>query len=318
MIRGPHGELEASICTGPDKQRLGYDLCLGEEWGRKTVIDEIRKLADFGIDYAQYFDQNLGCASHLCYSGKHHHSPLPGADQVTLMETLLEEVTEDLKNQNKSMLLGSEAASSHPYMRYLPFCDCRFNFNYGLGTPVPGYAYVFHEYVHGFMGNQGGVTYRINCQESPDNLLYRTAYAFHAGDALSFVLKDNGLIHWGWIALHKLPEPEQEPVIRLLRNLNALRRKYPEVMLHGRMLRPQFKLTAEPYVMVMTNGNGTVVSYPGCFLSSWQCSDDKIISFVTNFQNKPMDIKLTAHNNVSFELHLAELTTVVLDENTAC
>lgn len=305
MIRGPEGEIDAAICNGADKQRLGYDLCLAEEWSRRTIKNEIRELAEFKLDYAQFFDQNQGGAFHLCYSREHHHPNAPGAWQTDTMTSLLRECRDEIADAESDMLLGCEGAAAEPYINTLPFSDDRVIFTYGYGMPVPAYAYVFHEYVNNFMGNQVGIKYHMNLKESPENLLYRVAYAFNAGDLLSVVLKDSGKIHWGWLLDWDYPEPDQESVIKLIKNLNDLRKRYPEFLRHGKMIKPLNIILGEDYRLQMVNR----VEYIKSFLeSSWKSPDGLRAQIITNFQPREQRVEVAGKS-----LDLAPLNAVVLD-----
>ena len=85
---------------------------------------------------------------------------------------------------------GCEAGAAQPYIKYMRINDSRYTFAFIRGhIPVPAYSYVFHEYINNFQGNQGGLGWAFDVYESPENILYRTAYAFNAGDLLSIMLK---------------------------------------------------------------------------------------------------------------------------------
>ena len=73
--RGRKSERKMIIC---DQIRESEALCISQKKAREIIENEILLWAKEGVDYAQYFDQNLGCASFMCYSHEHGHPHVPG------------------------------------------------------------------------------------------------------------------------------------------------------------------------------------------------------------------------------------------------
>lgn len=296
MLCGPKGELEATVCNGLNSQRLGYDLCLAEPWSRNTVKNEILKLAAFGIDYAQFYDQNHGGGLHLCYSHNHHHPPVPGAWQITVMRNLMLEVDEEIRSMNAAMALGCESAAAEPYLNYLVLNDARASFLYGSGRPVPAQSFVFHGRTNCFSGNQCGVSRYLEFEASPWNLLYRIAYAFNAGELLALLLKEDGKPHWCWRLPWNMPGPDPEPIYTLVRNLNAIRRKYPQFLLYGRMLEPQLKIKGRKLTLPLKEDRSFQID---AFLhSAWQSPKGEKIEIITNFLPEPQNIVIAEKTQI--------------------
>lgn len=306
MIRGPHDEIDAYICNGPTNQRIGYDMCISQEWPRKTVREEVRKLADFGLDYAQFFDQNLGGASHCCWAKDHRHPPTPGPWQTEKMTSLMAE----LCAENPGLVLGCESAAAFPYLKYLPFNDLRFAcWNIARTRPVPAYAYLFHEYINNFMGNQCGIYWNLELEKCPENLLWRTAYSFSAGDLLSVVLKDHGQIHWGWNYKWERPQPEQESIMTLVRNLNTFRKQHPEFLQYGRMIRPLAAVSGDTWELVTARGSRMLEAF---LHSSWRSPDGREVQIVTNFLPRLQTVRITPDSGTEpFDLVLPPLSAVI-------
>ncbi|MDD5698549.1 MAG: DUF6259 domain-containing protein [Victivallaceae bacterium] len=289
MIRGPKGELDAAICCGPDLQRLGYDMCLTEEWSRRIVKEEIRKLAAAGIDYAQFFDQNRGGSSHNCYAAHHRHPPVPGLWMTEAMRSLLAECRNTIREIGSTMFLGAEGAAAEPYIASLPFNDLRFNWECVSGVPVPAYAFVYHEYINNFQGNQCGLDWQLDFINSPDNLRWRTAYSFCAGDLLSIVLGRNGALHWGWNIPwdETVPEAEQQNAATLIFNLNAMRKRYPEFLRYGRMLRPGFKVSSPQMAMPFKSDT---IEVDIVLSSFWRSRDEREVLILANSSTLPQPV----------------------------
>lgn len=280
MLRGPKGEIDAAVCNGLNSQRLGYDMCMCEGWSREQVKAEVMKLAAFGVDYCQYFDQNHGGGQHICYSQKHHHAPVPGPAQTESMRLLMHELHDSIASIGSEMAMGCESSAAEPFVNELQLNDARASFLWWVGTPVPAQSYVFHGRTLCFGGNQCGVSWALKWNECPENLLFRIAYGFNAGDLLAVTLKEEGKIHWCWALLWDNPEPEQESIITLVRNLNAIRRKYPQYLLHGRMEQPTIPLKCGTWTLRCAERD---VTLPSVFDSSWSAADGSRIRIITNF-----------------------------------
>lgn len=229
---------DSHICID---QRRGYDMCPAEEFTVEVLKKEVKSMIDAEIDYIQLLDQNHGGSSYFCYSQKHNHPPVPGKWQVDAMRKLLAEVTGDAEK----LVLGCESAAAESYIPQLLFSDKRYNLCYNIGMPVPLYAYLYHEYVNNFMGNQVITQYIFDHRRSPENLAARIAYSFVIGDMFTIVLDENGDITWNWGDLTGYELPEQTSIKTLIKNLNIWRRNKGKEYLHTGEMVKSFKVTCD-------------------------------------------------------------------------
>ena len=117
-------------------------------------------------------------------------------------------------------------------------------------------------------------------EESPENLLFRIAYSFNAGYLLSVTLKESGNIHWAWGVEWSHAAPDQDQVITLVKNLNAVRKKYPDYLLYGRMEIPSGEVVCDKWIFRMTTRDQEL---PSVLDSCWSASDGSRIRILTNY-----------------------------------
>lgn len=283
MVRSPEGALEHSlICNGDAAQRWGHDMCAAHPVVEQIVWEEMRRIASSGVDYVQFFDQNLGGAAYFCYGRRHGHGPAPGRWLVEAMVRLNESIADATERAERPMVIGCEAAAAEPFQRFLPLNDLRFPINLLVGTPVPLYAYLYHERSVNFMGNQCCVAGNIDFERSPDNLCQRIAYSFAAGDLLSVTLRDGGKVHWGWQCGWDVPEPDQAAAVAFLRLLNAWRRGAARPYLgDGRMLKPLPVRGGGQAPLALTHNRGAI-PFPAVLSTRWRSRDGREAQVLVN------------------------------------
>jgi len=283
MCLAPDGELPYSrICAGA--QRWGCDLCADTP----VAVGEVAKVAAAGVDYIQYFDQNIGGAPYFCYARDHGHPPAPGPWQVTAMGRLHDAIAAAL-GALPLPVLGCEAAAAELYQRHLPFNDLRYHMALVLGRPVPLYAYLYHERIANFMGN--GVV--AGAGQAPDEAVLRArfAYSFVAGDAPAVVLKGGGETHWGWGVPWDVPAPDQERLGGLIRTLVAWRRGAARPYLGlGRMEKP-YPVEA-PEGAALVRGDGSRLAWPAVLTSQWTAPDGRRAQVLVNYTEVAVDCAL--------------------------
>lgn len=285
MCLSPRQELPyCNICPA---QRVGYDLCPTRDFTKNVMKAEVEKMVSAGIDYIQLLDQNHGGTPYFCYSRKHNHPPVPGKWQVDAMKELLAFATQNDKN----VLFGCESAAAESYIPQLMFSDNRFNLNYATGRPVPVYAYVFHEYINNFMGNQVCTQCWIDHEKSPINVLERLAYSFCAGDMLTLVLDQDGNINWNWGELHIDHLPDQESIKTFVKNANFWRQGYGKKYLHlGKMVRPY---AVECDINRIYTTAGTYLDCDKIYTSAWESEEGGFGQVLVNYNPEPVTFKVS-------------------------
>lgn len=261
--------------------RSGYDVCPSCEKVKRVMIDEALKIANADIDYFQAFDQNLGGTPRLCWSTEHNHPSAPGSWINDEMNDLFEKINTAIKENGENMIIGCELAASETAINHLPLNDLRYFTAYRQGIPVPAYSYIYHEYINNYMGNQNGIQWMTQLDAAPDNLLYRTAYAFLAGDMLTIVLGDNGRIGWGWNAPFDGSYPEEEIITEFMKNANEWRRGFTKKYLrYGKMLKCS-PADCESSVAVV-NGKGKEIIDKNVMTSKYAAQDGTVGQFFVN------------------------------------
>ncbi|BBI31588.1 DUF6259 domain-containing protein [Cohnella abietis] len=281
MCAPPEGEIPFSLICGGG-QRWGYDMCPTNDFVTKTVSNEVKHILDSGCDYIQYFDQNLGGLSYLCFNEKHGHPPGPGKWQKEAMIHLYQHLRELVEESGRKVLIGCEAAAAEPFIPDLLFNDMRFNINLWVGTPIPLYQFVYHEYVNNFMGNQNTVGSSIDLNRSPNNILWRTAYSFNAGDMMTVVLREHGNIHWDWGTEWTESLPDQDHIMNLIHNLNGWRTGFAKpYLVFGRMEKPLALLCEQIETIYMQDGHQ--LNNPSLLTSLWRSSGDQLAQLIVNY-----------------------------------
>ena len=290
MLRGPKGELGATVCNGVNSQRLGYDLCLAEPPARKIVTEEILKLADFDIDYAQFFDQNHGGGVHNCFARDHHHPPVPGAWQTAMQADFMRGIAETLRRRGKTMLLGCESAAAEPFAEFLALNDARAPFAGWIGDPVPLQQFILHGVTANFTGNQCGSRWSCDFARSPYSLNRRLAYGFHAGDLLSATLREEGDAHWCWALPWSEPGPAQGMLLELLRNLTRMRQAHPEYLLYGRMLPDAVPVSGE--TLEEFDPEGRAKPFPAFYHTTWEAPEGRRAVIAVNYLDREQQLRI--------------------------
>lgn len=217
--------LHSKICEG---QRVGYDLCIASDKGREILDEAYNPLFEKGLDYVQILDQNHGGGQYFCYSNEHNHPPCVGPWMTTEMQKLLNEWNE----KAGKTLLGCESAAAEPFLKNLAFSDNRFEINHCIGTSVPAYSYIYHEFAHNFMGNQ------VSAMLCADSYLFRMAYSFVAGDMLTLILHPQGFLISNWGQRNMEDRPEKDDVMTFVKNIREFYLQNADFMRYGNMIKP--------------------------------------------------------------------------------
>ena len=271
MCAGPDGHVAiSSICQG---QRAGYDICPASKAGKALLREAYAPLLESDLDYVQILDQNHGGSQYFCYSKEHGHAPGPGAWMTENMQNMLSEWN-DIAGE---MLFGCESAAAEPFIGNLLFSDNRYELNYKLGVAVPLYAYLYHEYVRNFMGNQVACPFSIK----EDTLRYRLAYSFCAGDCMTLVLTPEGELmpYWGVKDFSTLPNKEK--ALRLIANLTRCYKETAKPYLYAGRMIPSPKVECKPVTFSMRRSERTV-TLPSILSSAWEAEDGRRALILVN------------------------------------
>ncbi len=265
------------ICTG---QRSGYDICPANGVGRRILDEALAPLLASGVDYVQALDQNHGGGMYFCYAKDHGHPPVPGGWMTAASLDLLD----GWKDSCPETLLGCESAAAEPYIRDLRLSDNRYELCYMFGKPIPLYAYLYHRYLHNFMGNQ------VSCPVAytTEGLCTRIAYSFAAGDMITLVLNDDGeiMFHWGMRDFSRTPD--RDTIIGFCGELHQWHSIYPALFRDGEMVAPMHYSCDTVDVLM---GDGSVRREGAVFSTAWQ-TEGKTVQLFVNHTDTAVTVKL--------------------------
>ena len=179
------------------------------------------------------------------------------------------------------MLFGCELAACEPMLKHLNFNDLRWFTVLRQGRPVRAYNYIYHEYCCNFMGNQNGLEKMIDFAATPDNLLYRTAYSFLAGDILSVTLGNNGKVSWGWNAPFDESVPKEDLLLEFIKNANNWRKSFAKKYLYFGELIKTYDAKCRDSVAFVTLDNYNI-SDKVILNQRFRASDGTVAEFFVN------------------------------------
>ena len=184
------------------------------------------------------------------------------------------------------------------------FSDNRYNINFQFGKAVPAYAYVYHEYVNNFSGNQVCANEMFDHIKSPDNILYRLAYSLNAGDMLTLVLNENGEIAFNWGERRPIIPLNQEGIMQFVANGNAWRRENGKPFWYtGRMVKPAVVELSNANEIVLINGKMQRIFYADKLLTSrWNSQDGRDAQFLINYNDESVTCYVQVEDGANYIL----------------
>ena len=298
VCHSPQNKPELGITCCP-YQRYGYDICPASKRGHEILNEGYAPLFESGIDYAQILDQNHGGGQYMCFSRDHGHPPMPGEWMTSNMQNLLKEWNEAAPN----MLFGCESAASEPFIGNMLMSDNRFELNYPFGTPVPAYAFIYHEYVRNFMGNQCGCPF----EPAVDTLRYRLGYSFSIGDIMTLVLAPNGELMTHWSTRDFDHAPSMELTLTFIHNMVKFYNESGKAYLYNGKMKDAPDIECENIKIPLYRGQEISV-LPRLLSSTWECENGKTAYVVVNPEN--VSVKFSIENE-NFEIAPLNATLII-------
>jgi len=281
--------------------RPSYTACLGASQTRRIARRFVRTLADMGLDWIQFLDQNVGCCTFPCYAAYHDHPPLPGRWMTERMEELAgcfrEVAARELERTGgrRHMAFSVEMPVNEYFLRHFQICDIRvippghnaaghFGSVFGaLSRFVPLYHYLYHE----FILMQGG----FGLGPEPYHLPIRNAYNLVVGEIPGAVMKGDGTLlnldtaNW---APWDIEVGSNEDALAMLAAATALRRgPAAEFLVYGRMLPPA---PIEGIRVMRWQHAGRDHSIPAVFHAAWQAPDGRFGLALANWTAEPQQV----------------------------
>ena len=203
---------------------------------------------------------------------------MPGEWMTTNMQDLLA----DWSKKAPNTIFGCESGASEPFIGNLLMSDNRFELNYAYGTPTPVYAYIYHEYVRNFMGNQCGCPF----ETSIDTLRYRLAYSFSIGDIMTLTLAPNGelMTHWGTHDFEHAPNMEKAMVF--IKNLMKFYSEGAKEYLYCGKMANACDIKCDQIQIPLTRGR-ELIALPRLLASAWE-ANGKTAYIVVNPEEAPI------------------------------
>jgi hypothetical protein len=215
----------------------------------------------------------------------------------------MQELLNDWNKQAPNMLFGCESAAAEPFIGNLLMSDNRFELNYPYGTPVPPYAYIYHEYVRNFMGNQCGCPFEPKC----DTLRYRLGYSFSIGDIMTLIIAPNGelMTHWGTNDFESAPDMEK--TLTLIRNLMKFYKSEARTYLYSGRMKKSSDIECEEIKIPLFRGR-EFATLPCLLSSSWEAENGKTAYIIVN----PEDTKLKfSLDNEQYEINELDAMLII-------
>jgi hypothetical protein len=203
--------------------RKNYEACVATEKGRQMILEMTRRMAEFGPDVVQQFDQTPGPTA--CYAANHGHPPVPGPWMTEAFSSLVRSDEEIARSVNPTVAMSCEGAPSETYLQDFQTWDARV-------TLCPLYSFLYHEYGNGF---EGFYTNRVN----DEALRLSAARALVTGYLVDFTLRDKGRIEYDWDQTWTRAVPDQAAILDWVKRSNHFRAGIAhDYLVFGRMLRP--------------------------------------------------------------------------------
>ena len=272
VCHSPKNKPELGITCCP-YQRYGYDICPASERGREILDEAYSPVFDSGVDYAQILDQNHGGGQYMCYAREHSHPPMPGEWMTSNMQALLTDWNRNAPN----MVFGCESAASEPFIGNLTMSDNRYELNYAYGKPVPLYAYIYHEYLRNFMGNQVGCPFDTKI----DTLRYCLAYSFSIGDLMTLIIAPDGSLmsHWGTRDFDN--SPNMELTLKFIKNMNLFYHTKGKKYLYSAKMSVADDIKCDSITIPLTRCRDSI-TLPRLLSSVWESDNGRNAYIVIN------------------------------------
>lgn len=309
----------ATICRRADESpwvspwdhvwRPSYTGCLGAHRTKQLLWAYARTLREYGLDWIQILDQNVGCSTFPCYSQQHGHPPAPGGWMTREMEDLLADLRARAGHDEWHGAWSVETPCSEYFLQSFVICDIRPDFRTSF---VPLYYYLYHDYIM--------TQSMFGAAPNPYFLVLKFARAFILGDVLGCHMGQGGrLQNWDpprgtpfnepWMEWDR-PAGDQEAAYALLRSATALRRgPGKDFLLFGRMLRP---VPVTDLNIVSWTLEGEANAILAVEHATWQARDGRIAVAMANWtgQEQPATVDLSGFAGRSAVLHSSSDGTV--------